>query len=74
MCPQIGGYTYHSKIPIPRTNIDRASIRIPTSMPRYTQLITTFDGVKYVIIDEMSMGVCHIECHAVHTQRSHCPR
>ena len=51
----IGGFTYHSKIPIPRTNIDRESVRLSTSSPRYTQLIKTFDGVKYVIIDEMSM-------------------
>ena len=51
----IGGHTYHSKIPIPRTNIDREAIRLPTSSPRYKQLVATFANVAYIIIDEMSM-------------------
>ena len=44
----IGGSTYHSKIPIPRRDIDRESIRVSKSSPRYKAFIATFRGIRYV--------------------------
>ena len=44
----IGGSTYHSKIPIPRTNIDRESIRLPTSSARLKPFLANFKGIRYV--------------------------
>ena len=51
----IGGSTYQSKIPLPRTDIDRENIRLAKNNPRCKGMYATFAGVRYIIIDEMSM-------------------
>eukprot|EP00854_Cymbomonas_tetramitiformis_P027270 gene27270-33584_t len=49
----IGGATYQSKIPVPRTKVDRDAIRVCGA--RLKQFVADFDGKRWVIIDEMSM-------------------
>jgi hypothetical protein len=51
----IGGCTYQSKIPLPRLNIDRPNIRTAQGQARYKRLVLDWEGVEYLIIDEMSM-------------------
>ena len=51
----IGGSTYHSKIPIPRKDIDRSSIRLTGNSARLRKFCADWTGVRYAIIDEMSM-------------------
>ena len=55
----IGGATYHSKIPIPRKDVNRADIKQKKGSARLRQLVKDWNGVNYLIIDEMSMvGQC----------------
>ena len=51
----IGGSTYHSKLPVPRSDIDRANIRLSRGSSREQRLQSDLTGVSYIIIDEMSM-------------------
>ena len=51
----IGGCTYHSKIPVPRSDVDRQDVRLRANSARLDKLVDDFDGVSYIIIDEMSM-------------------
>lgn len=50
----IGGTTYHTVIPVPtRGTLDRDEI-LPSEM-RTKRIVTELTGVRYIIIDEMSM-------------------
>ena len=53
----IGGVTYHSKIPMPRDKrkLDVDDVRLPVDSTRLQQLESDFEQVRYLIIDEMSM-------------------
>ena len=53
----IGGVTYHSKIPMPRDRrkLDVDDARLPVESARLQQLESDFEHVRYLIIDEMSM-------------------
>ena len=51
----IGGATYHSRLPVPHDDIDRASIRLNEKGKRHKQMVEQWRGVRYLIIDEMSM-------------------
>ena len=51
----IGGATYHSKVPVPRSDVDRANIRLKEPSARLDRLEQDLTGVSYIIIDEMSM-------------------
>ena len=44
----IGGSTYHSKIPIPRTNIDREAIRLNGKSPRLKPFVANWKPIRYV--------------------------
>ena len=44
----IGGSTYHSKIPIPRTNIDRETIRLNGKSPRLKPFVANWKPIRYV--------------------------
>jgi hypothetical protein len=50
----IGGCTYQSVLPMPRKDIDRDDI-MPTGKERIAKMVTSFEGVSHIIIDEMSM-------------------
>ena len=60
----IGGRTYHSLVPMPRTDVDRDDIKLDEG-PRLTQMKIDLHGVKYLILDEMSMvgrrSLAHID-------------
>jgi ATP-dependent DNA helicase PIF1 len=51
----IGGCTYHSKIPVPRTDPDRQDIRLARCSARLARMQSELADVEYIIIDEMSM-------------------
>ena len=53
----IGGVTYHSKLPTPRDPrlLDINDVRLPQESTRLQQLEADFASVSYLIIDEMSM-------------------
>ena len=53
----IGGVTYHSKLPMPRDkrSLDIDDVRLDEESTRLQRLEEDFEGVEYLIIDEMSM-------------------
>ena len=53
----IGGCTYHSKLPVPRDprSIDKPVVWLKEDSTRLKVMEADFVGVKYLIIDEMSM-------------------
>ena len=60
----IGGRTYHSLLPMPRTDPDRDDITLADGA-RLAQMEIELNGVEYLIIDEMSMvgrrSLAHID-------------
>lgn len=55
----IGGSTYHSKIPVPHSSkgkgSEQQSVRLKHGSKRLRGFVDDFEGVRYLIIDEMSM-------------------
>ena len=51
----IGGCTYQSKIPVSRNNIARPNIRAAQGQARYKRLVLDWEGVEYLILNEISM-------------------
>ena len=66
----IGGCTYQSLTPVPRKDTDRPNIRVVNGRARLKKLVTDWEGVEYLIIDEMSMvGRRHLDTSTSYSSR-----